>query len=716
MLHQIHWTFPLPSCHEGVLLGNGLMGVLVWGHAHTLRLTIGRADFWDHRGGLPWSAAMTYPAIRKLLESHDEPGLRALFESAPQDPARPTLLPVGRLDLTLPGELASARLSLRSGTAIVELRDGRSLTLELAPRDPVLLLHFGSAKPTAITPLPSGRYATTAFGGDKPAWQDRALPAPEDVNRPELTGFVQSLPKDPALCLGYRVDGEHLYLATDRGPDAPAAVTETATLLSNAIREGPDWFSRDVHDWWHEFWDRSPQLTTPNPTLEHLYCYGMYKLGASTNPRGVACGLQGPWIEDDRLPCWASDYHFNINVQMCYEPAFAGGHAPHLRPLWKMLRAWEPALRENARLFVGIDDGLMLPHAVDDRCTNMGGFWSGTIDHGCTAWVARMMFDAWHRGLEDDAFLASTAYPWLVGALNVYLAMLDTAPDGTPTFPVSVSPEYRGSALNAWGENASFQLAACHSLLDALDVACARLGRIYDPRWTSLRTRLPKACVQKVGNSEQIMLWKDTPLEESHRHHSHLAAICPFQTLDPFDPAWNGIIDATLTHWIVKGMGNWSGWCIPWAAQINARVGNATAAEFLLEFFVRFFSNPGHGVFHNVTSRGISTMGGGAMKNWGWQAMQLDGGQAACAAVMDMLVHDRRGTVILFAGAPASWDNASFDRIRVPGRRLVSATRENGELTRLEVDCLDAGVFTYLHPDTGQTHSLSLPAGQHRIL
>ena len=46
----LHWSFPLTRTHTGVLLGNGVQGLMVWG-AKTLNITVGRAGFWDHRSG-----------------------------------------------------------------------------------------------------------------------------------------------------------------------------------------------------------------------------------------------------------------------------------------------------------------------------------------------------------------------------------------------------------------------------------------------------------------------------------------------------------------------------------------------------------------------------------------------------------------------------------------------------------------------------------------
>jgi hypothetical protein len=68
-----------------------------------------------------------------------------------------------------------------------------------------------------------------------------------------------------------------------------------------------------------------------------------------------------------------------------------------------------------------------------------------------------MMFDYWRYG-GDKSFLRRVTWPFMVGAMRVYEEMLERDGDEF-VLPVSVSPEYRGKAMNAWGRNASFQLA-----------------------------------------------------------------------------------------------------------------------------------------------------------------------------------------------------------------------------------------------------------------
>jgi hypothetical protein len=83
----------------------------------------------------------------------------------------------------------------------------------------------------------------------------------------------------------------------------------------------------------------------------------------------------------------------------------------------------------------------------------------------------------------DESILRDIAWPLLNGAFEGYWAMHEEN-DGKFSLPISVSPEYRGSEMNAWGRDASFQLAAWHMIAQILPDAARVLGKEIDPRWS----------------------------------------------------------------------------------------------------------------------------------------------------------------------------------------------------------------------------------------
>ncbi|MFA6110759.1 MAG: hypothetical protein WDA75_18525 [Candidatus Latescibacterota bacterium] len=704
MSRLLEWRFPLPRTHTGMLQANGRFGIIVWGEGSVLRLTLGRADLWDHRGGLPWTAAQSWTAIRRCLAERDEAGLRRLFEDtgrAPGTPRRPTVLPVGRIDLDFgPGSrLMTGTLDLDSGVAAVRLRRG--------DREQEVRLVVDMARPVLSVSLPSGHRHPEIR--PVPAWEyvgaqltEVGYEPPTVLDEDELAGWVQPLPADPALAVVSAVGTAGLAVAVETGGSPAAARSRAVRLARRALTEGYTKVQSRARKWWQGYWREVPKVDLPSERLRLIYDYGMYKFAGLTHPDGPAATLQGAWLEEYQLPPWSSDYHFNINVQMCYWPAYHGNRLAHLMPLFDMIEGWLPILRNNARAFLGIEDGLMLPHAVDDRCTCMGGFWTGTVDHGCTAWVAQMMY-RYYRYTGDRRFLVERAYPFMKGAMRVYEEMLEREGEAL-VLPVGVSPEYRGSNLDAWGRNASFQLACIHRLNEDLLEAAGILGETPRPIWREIEARLPRACVEGGPDQGQIALWAGTVLEESHRHHSHLAGIVPFDVIDVEDPQWQGIVERSLSHWIRTGPGLWSGWCVPWASMIHSRVGNADAAELWLEIWERLFTNEGRGTLHDVHFPGFSLMGKGATcsATTRGEIMQIEAGMAAAAAVQEILLHVRRGVVVLFAGAPARWRRVGFTGMRSDGAFLVSARRLDGRVGPVRVKSLAGGTFRLQNPWAGQ--------------
>ena len=685
------WHFPLTRAHAGIKLGNNRTGLLVWGCGDTLQLSIGVPTLWDHDGGAEWREGQSYQAIRKVLEKGDEKGLRKIF---PPTAKTPQLCPMGRVILKFKGrKLYTATLDIHTGTLVARFAGRKPVTLLLGVdwESGVIFARMsgGEAPVAEILPAywqPNNEKTFKARGFEPP--------------RVEADGFEQSFPHDDAAGLAIARRGQALFAAIVRdGSDALAAARAKAEA---AAEIGVDGLRARTAARWGAFWKAAPRASIPNKTLQYVFDYGMYQFGAATDEGAgaVAAPLQGPWYADDCFPPWGGDYHFNINLQEYYWPAFHGNRLEHLRPVFDMITSWLPRLRANAKVFVGIDDGVMLPHAVDDRGIAMtASFWTGMMDHGSTMWMADMMWRYYEFGGDGGkTFLRKSAMPFMAGAFNVFYKMLDHAKDGTLSLPVGSSPEYRGAELNAWGRNASFQLAAAHRLAENLQNAAKALGVPADPRWTEVRDKLPLAAIvdQSSGSGgdispvygRQIGLWEGLTLQLSHRHHSHLAGIFPFDTIPLDDPSWHEAVSNAFATWLHFGPAYWSGWCVPWAAILSARVGNADAAEFLLEFWERFFINEGRGTLHDCCVGGLNMMFRpplevDARPDNTRDIIQFDAAGGATEAIFEMLCQERRGVTYLFRGAPKRWLDVSFDGIRTTGGVLVSAKRVDGQVRKV---------------------------------
>jgi hypothetical protein len=111
---------PIQNWDDAIPLGNGLMGGLLWGEKHTLRMSLDRGDLWDERthGEAEWWKKNTW----KNAASKGDPW------NDYYNGVTPTKLPGGRLEITLSPEKSAS-------------------SFELNPRVTVACYYFGNYHP-----------------------------------------------------------------------------------------------------------------------------------------------------------------------------------------------------------------------------------------------------------------------------------------------------------------------------------------------------------------------------------------------------------------------------------------------------------------------------------------------------------------------------------------------------------------------------------------
>ena len=705
------WNFPLNRTHTGILMGNGTQGLMVWGKDNQLNITIGRAGFWDHRGGNEFSARTNYQEVKKLLESNDEAGIRKVFE-VPQKqeglPKEPQQLGGGLLKIIFPVgySLTTGHLSLGNAEIQITLRNttGKEEKVIIG-QDPLSELAWITLPTSLASTTKTELIAAYESLEVKKRLEKVGVAAPQQWTESNITGFTQTLPDDAPLSIAVKSQKNNLFIQTQLGGEV--------TQLKSALQKELTTPVESRNKWWRDYWADVPVIRLPDPQLQEIVNYGLYKQACSTPPQGVACTLQGPFMEEYQLPPWSNDYHFNINMEMIYTPALASNRASHLNPVWNMMKTWMPQLKTNGEKFFGREGALMLPHAVDDRCRVVGTFWTGTIDHACTAWMAYLAWQHYAYTM-DESILKEVAYPLLVGAFEGYWAMLEEVSDGAGgkrfSLPISVSPEFRGDQMNAWGRDASFQLAALHKVAKLLPIAAKKLGKPLDARWVDVSKRLPPYTTIEgswidewpSAKNKRIALWQGQDLIESHRHHSHLGGIYPFVTYDPAAPEHKPIVQGSINRWVNRGMGMWSGWCVPWASTIFARTSNTETAVSILHYWNENFVNEGRGTSHNANKLGMSIFGQpiynklpeGAPKN---EIMQLDAGFGALSAVFELLVQSREDGIYVLPDLHYEWKELSFENIRAEGAFQISARVSGGKVSEVKVKSLAGGPLKLAH-------------------
>ncbi len=688
----IPFQLPASQPHSGIPLANGTLGVLLWtgsdpGQRDTLSLTLGRQDYWLRVPPIQWHPDATFGAVcdylRNLEAGNDSPDAPARWLSRSQGDGMPdaTILPVGRFEITSKAwqPLSSAYLAPGTGQAIFDEDRFRAIVL---PDRPLCLIRFpAGAAPShyVIRPLAA---AGSDVGDIKEFWDKYGIVPPETLpDAGGLMGWVQEHQGQPSLCAAaawQHDDSGGLTLAmTVVYGDTPQEARQAA---AQELQSAPGWetAAETVAEFWGSWWERVARVALPDIRLQRLYDLGLWRLGGCTRPHiALPPTLQGPWVEDTRMPPWSCDYHFNVNVQLVHSPILRAGVPEYLEPLTRKLGEWMPQMREYARLYVGIEDGLLLPTAVNDRCEIVGTGWNNHFDPGSGAWMALMLWDH-YRYTGDMDLLRTVTYPMLRGHLRVYEAMLRQHPDSTALFlPSGPSPEYHRPGRPGWGEDASYQLAFIHALARAASEAATVL-EMNEPRlseWAALSEMLPTGCFQEG----RIFLWRGQDLDESHRHPAHLAGIWPCELYETSsedsgpDTYPAATVRNSLHHWVRRGQGEWAGWSTVAAAQIWAHYGDSDAALGMLETYREWFAGPNYAPRHNAQKEGYTFWTWGAE----WQEiMQLDAGIGFVAVVLEILARPE--------AIPQAWRDVAFTGLKMPGGSTLSGMRERGEWVRLE--------------------------------
>lgn len=722
----LDYVFPLSRPHMGMIVGNGTQGLMIWGSDNIINISIGKNGFWDHRGANELKNLTTYNDFKERVKQKGKVG--QIFGGSKSEGIH-RQIGGGNLEIQLPNgyQLKNGILDLNNATATIYAisKDNKEVSFVIKQLiKPANDFHLAWVElPPNITVLYK---LQPSWNWTKKSLEAAGIKAPEEWTTGKGSkGFTQTLPEDMPLNIGYKQTEGKLLFGSYLGnlPNTDFDKHLSVNTIKNELAT--------TEKWWKEYWATVPKINIPDPIIQEIADMGLYKQACVNPPHAKAAGLQGPFHEHHQLPPWGGDFHYNVNVEMIYEPSLASNRPNHFKPLWEVIHMGLPKFKADGEKFYGRKNALLFPHATDDRGKLRGGFWAGIIDQGNAAWMATLAWRHYRHTLDKD-LLAKTAWPLLEGSFETYYAILEEVDDkkGGKRFsmPVSVSPEYGGTSLEqAIGRDASFQLAALHSIVNTLPKAAKILGKPIDPRWEDVSKRLPPYATvdgiwlpEKGESGIRIGLWDGKDLEGSHRHHSHLAGIYPFNTIDPYDPEHYEILTNTMHNFVFKGAGNWMGWSVPWTSAIWSRMGASNVAIKWLRYWADNYLNSGRGSLAFLSLPGMAITAdfrfNPKTKAYPWdrersgrsmERMQMDASMGALSAVFELLVQNKKGDIVdVIPNIPDGWRNFEFSGILTEGAFLASATVKNGKISAIKIKSTKGGPLKLKH-NLGKDYKLN---------
>jgi len=670
---------------EGLPLGNGIIGELIWQKDDKLRFSLDHAELWDlrpmkdlHTPGFNYAWVKeqvlkdNYKAVQKI---GDEP-----YESEPA----PSKLPGAAIEFEIAnwGPIKQTSLDIEKAVAEVLWENGAKLTSFVHATKPIgyfRLEHIKDLNFELLPPKYEGTVDKTAGGSV----------AGDDLAR---LGYKQGKVAQSGQSYVYEQEGwgGFKYQVSVKWKKVSADVIEgywaisahytgnpkpKATAILGAA-QGYEQALLSHQAWWKNFWAKSA-ISLPDATLEKQWYMELYKFGSVARSNTPPISLQAVWTADNgRLPPWKGDFHHDLNTQLSYWLSYSGNHLDEGMGYLNHLDQRKAQYKKYTNWYFGTN-GLNVPGVTTLTGEEMGGWIQYSLSPTVSSWLAQHYYLQWRYSM-DRAFLAQRAYPWFkeVARHLEQITYLDAA--GKRQLPISSSPEINDNTKAAWFlENTNYDL----SLMRYVFTKAAELARElkYTAEAKHYEQILSQFSDYYLSDANELKFAKDMPYNQSHRHFSHLMAIHPLGEI-----AWeNGardqqIIKNTISLLEKIGPDYWCGYSYAWLGNLKTRAKDGEgAAKALKDFVTAFCSSNSFHLNGDQTKSGKS--------KFTYRPFTLEGNFAFAAGIQEMLLHSYAGFIEVFPAVPKDWLEISFTQLRAEGAFLVSANKEAGQVDAIKI-------------------------------
>ena len=693
---------PIQRSEDGLPLGNGWLGVLVWGEGSTLRLSLDRPDLWDQRqpetlGRSDW----TYATMRRLKEEGKHQEHVKLFDQPYDTIAYPTKLPGGRVEVDLGDdvEIVGFVLDFRTGRATVQLRGASadtSVHVEVHAKEPLVRV-LGTRTAKSIRLLRPQGLDLLGYGPGREGLVDDT----QFLEQQTVTG------QKHALAVTQKSS------TADEGTQ-PILVSIVAALLGDAKHKNPALAASSLvrahadayrtpggfaASWPYYAPKNRPFVELPDARIQAQYDLCAYLYRAASAPKAPPMPLQGIWtIDNGGLPPWKGGYHNDLNTQMTYAPYLTANLISEGRSWVDFNSRLLPRYERFGREFFGMPEGCAaIPGVMALNGDPLGGWGQYSLSPTNGAWIAWQFYQHWLY-TRDATFLKEQALPFVTKIAEglAYLLTPDKDSDGALRLPLSTSPEIHDNSFRAWlAPNSNYD----QSMLMALFRAAEELARAAKDitaadRWSALGAKL-EALDTKDGC---LTFARGEPFATSHRRLSHAMAIHPLGLLSIHGSEdESSLINRTLDQIEAKGTRAWTGYTFSWFSAMCARAGRSDRALHYLETYLNFLGPNGFHLNGDQSGKGFS--------GFTYRPFTLEGNFLAMEAVNEMLLQSFDGCVRIFPSVSPRWSDVRFANLRAQGNLLVSAIRRHGLTHSLEVQSSSPTTLHLLHPFPDLIHT-----------
>lgn len=679
---------------EGIPLGNGWLGALIWQKEEKLRLSLDRVDLWDDRP-MPEIEKLTFDWVVEKWKKNQYDSVQRLGDEPYEKYPAPTKIPGAAIefDMARLGKLSSGRLHINNGLSTMLFENGivfnnyihatretgyfgfENCTIDMIPELMIPAYNSGKTGNTGSSVEGQG-LERLGYASGKVTKTNNSI----RYHQPTYQGHYYEV-----LVQWYRPAANRIIGQWTISNDKPAVLAKP-----DFTKTEPTYWPSHVA-WWTNYWGRS-SLSIPDERIERQYYLDMYKFGCVARGNTPPISLQAIWTADNgNLPPWKGDFHHDLNTQLSYWPGYASNHLDLTAGYTNWLLKVRKENERWTKQYFGLP-GLNVPGVTTISGRPMGGWIQYSMSPTTAAWLSQHFYWQWKYSMNDAVY--KKAYHYIDQVTNFIISYYLKG-QYRPDEIISSSPEYHDNSIKAWFPPfTNYDLSLIRKqLLMQLEIMDHTMqggkGRVF------LKSVLDS--MQAFSKNETgLAVAPNHNLEQSHRHLSPYMAIYPLCLLDVDKTEDKKLIDQSLRHIEKLGTREWCGYSFSWMACMYARCREADNAVSMLNKFASNF----------VSSNSFHLNGdqkGGQYSNFTYRPFTLEGNFAFAQGVQELLLQTRQGVIEVFPALPESWKDVSFRTLRAEGAFLVSAVKENGKVKEVVVKSEAGGTCLLRLPFTNWT-------------
>ncbi len=362
--------------------------------------------------------------------------------------------------------------------------------------------------------------------------------------------------------------------------------------------------------------------------------------------------LQGIWGYEWEPP-WTSDYTHDGNLPTAISSFLVANMPELMLSYFDYHDARLPYYRDNAKKLYGCR-GIQVPSHSSSHGWNVhfDPIWCLSFWNGGAAWAAHFYYDYWLY-TNDKVFLAERAYPFMKEAALFYEDFLTLGENGKYVFNPSYSPENNPANNPSQATiNATMDVMLAKELLRNLLAAGKVLqeDKLQMQQWQQMLAKLPAYEVDANGVLRE-WLWPGYEENHAHRHISQLYGMyaMPDPEIVHSQVLMEGVRKAVEERMKVRRQegGGIMVFGMVQMAWVAENLGDAALVEDILSWLSAQYWSNSLATYHDPN---------------GLFNMDLSGGFQS--AVIGALVRTEPGKVTLLPAKPQSWSQGSLQGVQ----------------------------------------------------